>query len=166
MTLCDRLSDRMPLVALGRERWTAEEEAHLAACPGCAAEWTLLRAAGRIGDAAPRLAQGPDLAAAVLRRLREAPAPSPARRVPRWAIGVAAAAAVSFAVWTGGSRRDTAVVPPPDSVASMADQLGAAELDSLLDDDDPVAGWSMLEMPGMGDLDEDELEQVLRTWEG
>ena len=58
------------------------------------------------------------------------------------------------------------MVPPTDSVAGMADQLGAAELDSLLQDDDPVAGWSMLEPPGMGDLDEGELEQVLGTWEG
>ena len=166
MTFCERLSERMPLVALGRERWTTEEAAHLANCPECGAEWALLRAAGELGARAPRVAERPELAAAVLRRLAETPPLPPRRRVPRWAIGLAAAAGVAIAVWTGVPREQTAVLPPTDSVAAMADQLGAAELDSLLQDDDPVAGWSMLETPGMGDLDESELEQVLRTWEG
>ena len=30
----------------------------------------------------------------------------------------------------------------------------------------PLAGWSMLDSPTLSDLTEDELERVLRTWEG
>ena len=166
MTTCERLSDRMPLVALERERWTPEEEGHFAACPDCRAEWALLRATGRLGEGAPRVAAEPDLTASLLRRLAESPAERPARRAAPWALGLAAAAGIALAIWTGLPGGKTAPAPPPDSVAAAADQLGAAELDSLLQDDDPVAGWTMLDMPGLGDLDEDELEQVLRTWEG
>lgn len=164
MTTCERLSDRMPLVALGRERWTSEEEAHLAACPDCRAEWALVKAAGTLGRGAPPMADRPELAAAVLRRVAESRAAHSTRRVVPWAVGLAAAAGVAIAVWTGLAPGER-VPAPIDSVAAV-DRLGAAELDSLLQDDEPVAGWSMLEMPGLGDLDEEELEQVLRTWEG
>jgi hypothetical protein len=41
------------------------------------------------------------------------------------------------------------------------------ELDSLLEAMDSSAlGWSALDEPTLGELDADELEQVLGTWEG
>jgi hypothetical protein len=165
MTTCDRLSDRMPLVALGRERWTDEEAAHLAVCAECRSEWALLGATANLGERAPRVSERPEFATALARRLADTPATRPAPRAVPWAIGLAAAAGLAAVVWTGVPHQETAAVPP-DSVAAPPDQLGEAEIDSLLQDDDPVAGWSMLDTPGLGDLDEDELEQVLGTWEG
>ena len=53
MTACERLSDRMPDVARGRARWTAEEAAHLAACADCLAEWDLVATTIRLGAKAP-----------------------------------------------------------------------------------------------------------------
>ena len=45
MSYCERLSDRMPDVALLRAAWSAEEAAHLASCADCRAEWDLVLAA-------------------------------------------------------------------------------------------------------------------------
>jgi len=165
MSGCERLSDRMPEVALGRAAWSAEEARHLDGCADCRVEWELVRLAGRIGAAAPSVAADPALAAGVLRRLAEAPATPARRRVPRWAVGLAAAAGVALAVWTGVPRGPDGSAAG-GAVASVSDTLEAAEVDSLLDGDAPVAGWSMLESPGLGDLDEGELERVLSTWEG
>ena len=162
MNVCDRLSDRMPAVALGRERWSPDEEAHLSVCRDCRAEWELLLATGRLGARAPAAADPDRIAADVLRRLREEPGLPPRSGVTRWAAGLAAAAAIAAAVWAGLDRRPAA----PTSVAAVEESLTTAQLDSLLDTDPPLAGWSMLEAPTLGDLDEDELEQVLRTWEG
>jgi hypothetical protein len=166
MSDCHHLSDRIPAVALGRDRWTTEDEAHLARCADCRAEWDLVRAAGRIGGGLPSLADHSDLAAAVLRRVADAPATKPRGRALRWAGGLAAAAAVVLAVWTG-----TVPEPPaPTSTAgveSSVEPLSTAQVDSLLDvEEAPLAGWSMLETPTLGDLNEDELERLLRTWEG
>jgi hypothetical protein len=166
MTDCHRLSDRIPAVALGRDRWTAAEQAHLAQCADCRAEWDLVRAAGRIGGGLPSLADRSDLAAAVLRRVADAPAPKSHRRFLRWAGGLAAAAAVTLAVWTGTARE-----PRPwtgtAGVEAAVEPLSTAQVDSLLAADEaPLAGWSMLETPTLGDLNEDELERLLRTWEG
>jgi hypothetical protein len=166
MTDCHHLSDRIPAVALGRDRWTTEDEAHLARCPDCRAEWDLVRAAGRIGGGLPWLADRSDLAAAVLRRVADAPATKPRRRALRWAGGLAAAAVVALAVWTGAAREPR----PPTGTAAVEAPVGplsTAQVDSLLDAEvAPLAGWSMLETPTLGDLDEDELERLLRTWEG
>ena len=49
MTVCEQLSDRMPAVAHGQAGWSAEEQAHLAGCADCRAEWDLVSAASRLG---------------------------------------------------------------------------------------------------------------------
>ncbi|HUF34365.1 MAG TPA: hypothetical protein VMN37_00360, partial [Gemmatimonadales bacterium] len=98
---CERLSDRMPQVALGRDGWTAEEAAHLEVCPDCRAEWALVGAVGRIGARAPAVSDPTVLAARVLRRLAEEPAPRPRGRLVRWAGGLAAAAAILALAWAG-----------------------------------------------------------------
>jgi hypothetical protein len=166
MNDCRRLTERIPAVALGRGRWAGEEEAHLGACADCRAEWELVRAAGRIGAGLPPLADRPEIAAAVLRRVAARPMPDRRRRTLRWAGGLAAAAGVTLAVWSSLGRE-----PAAPSAAVAADEtavapLSTAQVDSLLDADVPLAGWSMLETPALGDLNTDELERLLRTWEG
>lgn len=166
MTECDRLSDRMPLVGQGRSSWTAEEQQHLSGCAECRAEWELIGMVGRIGARAPRPGAAPTFDGRLLARLAE---PLPAlsrRRVLRWAVGLAVAAGVALAVWTGTPRRSpmstAAAVPAADSGAPP----DSTDFGPLLDDDLPPAGWSMLDTPGLGDLNAEELELVLRTWEG
>lgn len=166
MTDCRHLSDRIPAVALGRDRWSAAEAAHLARCADCRAEWDLVRAAGRIGGALPPFADRGDLAARVLRRVSEAPkAPAP-RRALWWAGGLVAAA-LAVAVGSGALRPETGGPDGAVGVMATEDPLSTAQVDSLLEiAAPPLAGWTMLETPSLGDLDEDELEQLLRTWEG
>ncbi len=168
MSGCERLSDRIPAVALGRSSWTAAETAHLESCADCRAEWELVLAAGRLGARAPRLQEEGALAARVLRRLAEEPA-APARRWKLgWTLGLAAAAAIALAVGlaVGRDAGAPARVAAGEVVETTA-PLSTAQVDSLLDEElGPLAGWSMLDSPTLGDLTEDELERVLRTWEG
>ncbi len=49
MTHCEKLTDRMFLVAQGGSDWSAEEAAHLASCADCGAEWRLVQAAQGLG---------------------------------------------------------------------------------------------------------------------
>jgi hypothetical protein len=96
----------------------------------------------------------------------EDPAPAPRRRALRWAGGLAAAAAVTLAVWTAGTPGRGSEAAGTAGAAAV-EPLSTAQVDSLLEADEvPLAGWSMLETPTLGDLNEDELERLLRTWEG
>jgi hypothetical protein len=171
MSECTKLSDRIPEVALGRARWTAEQAGHLRACAECRAELALVQATIGLGRKAPALSDSGATAAAVQRRLAQART----RRagVERMA-GVAAAAMLLLAVWirwpappersaAGGSNSAApALVPLPE-----LELLEPAELDSLLERmEAPVAGSSTLDAPSLGDLEDTELEQVLATWEG
>jgi hypothetical protein len=113
MTTCTELSDRMPDVAHGRSRWTEAEEHHLAGCADCRAEWELVMAALRLGET-PLAAPGDPalLTVLLLERLgRERELLQ--RRLRIWtAAGIAAAAAVIIAFWTG-----LASLAPPGSGA-------------------------------------------------
>jgi len=158
MSGCARLSDRMPEVVHGRSRWTPDEAAHLAGCADCRRELALVQATVAMGRKAPRLTDPASLAATVERRL----------------AGLAAAAALMIMVWgrwperpaptaTGSAGSPAqALVPLPE-----LELLDPAELDSLLQRMEmPSAGSSTLDAPGLGDLEDTELEQVLDTWEG
>ncbi|HEX6104698.1 MAG TPA: hypothetical protein VFZ26_03900 [Gemmatimonadales bacterium] len=163
MTPCDHLSDRMPAVVLRRTRWSADEEAHLAGCADCRAEWDLVQAANRLAAASPGVADQAALTDGLLRRLAEEPVSRVDGRAIRW-VGLAAAAALAAAVWLGAGPGPTTVA---SGAAEPAETLTTAQVDSLLERQDvPLAGWSMLDTPTLGDLNEDELERVLRTWEG
>ena len=62
---------------------------------------------------------------------------------------------------TAGCRRRVEIALPE------LEPLETAELDSLLETmDAPQVGTSPLDEPSLNDLDTDELEQVLGTWEG
>jgi hypothetical protein len=172
MNDCERLSDRMPEVALHGGAWIAEEAAHLATCAECRAEWALIQEARDLDVRAPTIADPSALAVDVLRRLATVRAKAlRARRAWSFA-GLAAAAAVAAAVLTGREVETTrspqivaegeALVPLPE-----LDGLETAQLDTLLQSlDRAVAGGSSLDASTLGEYEDGELEQVFATWEG
>ena len=174
MNDCERLSDRMPEVALHRAEWTPEEAAHLAGCADCLAEWELVLAARALDERAPTVSDASALAAALQRRLAEDRALRTRVRLAwSFAAAAAAAAAILTAVVTqrdggppsAGARTvaaTEALVPLPE-----LEGLGTAQLDTLLQSlDRPFAGTSTLDASTLGEHEDGELEQVFDTWEG
>ncbi|MGH7507954.1 MAG: hypothetical protein ACREMZ_00605 [Gemmatimonadales bacterium] len=174
MSDCTWLSDRIPAVVLGRTGWTPEEVRHLSQCESCRREWELVRATSRLGESMDLPGDVAATAEAVLHRLRHQQ--DRGNRVARVIMmaGVAAAAIVA-AVWLGvGDRMPTSPSPVTPSVAGRLEiplpeleSLQPAELDSVLEtmDEPPAAGFTIGD-PGLPDLDSDELQRVLDSWEG
>jgi hypothetical protein len=174
MSECGWLSDRMPAVVLGRAEWTQQEMQHLNQCGLCQQEWKLVRAAHRLGyDAGERLDPS-SLADSVLARLANA---REAQRQQRkvWTFGgMAAAAAVLVALWTGAPNQPGHSTPPSSLAAGQLEiplpeleSLQPAELDSVLQTmDEPNARTTNAEDPDLGDLNTEELQHVLDSWEG
>jgi hypothetical protein len=173
MNDCERLSDRMPEVALHREEWTPDEAAHLAGCPDCLAEWELVLAARALDESAPTVSDVSGLPAVLRRRLAEDRARRTlTRRAWSYAGATAAAAAILAAVMT---RRDDGLPPGARTVAEAEalvplpelEGLETAQLDTLLQTlDRPFAGTSTLDASTLGEYEDGELEQVFATWEG
>jgi hypothetical protein len=168
---CERLSERMPEVAMRRASWTAEEATHLAGCTDCREEWELILAARRIESRAPGV-DADAIAAAVQRRLATERAVGRRSRWV-WAAGsAAAAAAVALAVTSGGEpRREaaTTVAIEADPLVPLPelDGLETAQLDTLLQAmDASPAGSSSAEPTTLGDQVDVELDQIFATWEG
>jgi hypothetical protein len=174
MIECHLLSDKMPAVAHGTARWGPAEATHLESCTSCRGEWELVRAGASLGAVAGPGVDTGRVAQAVLRRLREAPIPQPIpgiRRVGRWALGVAAAAAIVFTVLLARPHRTapaTALTAPvAGSMLEELDELTAPELESVLESFSPaVEALPHLERSPIGDLKPQELERVLRSLEG
>ena len=169
MTDCTLLSDRMIAVAHGRAGWAAGDEAHLAACQACAAEWRLVQRAARLGINVGTELPADFVATRVLAELRQpVPAGWPWRRAWRW-LALPMAAAAALVVWRGRSPLPEesigATVVASQGLLPELEFLDASELDSLLDvlpaTDAPVG-----DVGGLGDLDEDELQAMLRLMEG
>jgi hypothetical protein len=174
MTTCEQLSDRMPAVARHEASWSAEEQAHLAACPDCQAEWDLVSVVtGLEADVVSDL-DVHHVTERVLGRLR-ADRQGRSRRMG-WAVtGIAAAAAVMLAVWAGrpGQRLgpvshrpvgvDVAQLPLPE-----LDSLGTPELEAVLQSLDAPIGTSVetVDSTELDSLDTPELQQVLDGLEG
>jgi len=170
MNQCELLSDKLPMVRHCTAQWTADEAAHLAACPDCRLEWDLVMAGAALGDAATH-GLDPDLMAqAVTRRLV---ADRRRRRWIRsgWGLGLAVAASLLLFVWPG---REPMPEPGPVGVTATM-ELPMAELEGLepevleeilagLGDGESEAGT--LEAPGFSDLAPTDLEQLLQTMEG
>jgi len=196
MTPCTALSDRMPDVALGRSRWTEDEARHLASCADCRAEWTVVRAAARLGASLPSSADP----AATAGRLRDRLAGERARRRVRTRVllgaGLAAAAVLTLAVWPGRGRSTgpvsgpvpvpVAAVPVPaqshgDTAPVVArlrgnagpelplpelDSLPAEALDSMLRALDEPIARTDADDAPLGDTGDQELERALSGLEG
>jgi hypothetical protein len=175
MTGCGWLSDRIPAVVLGRTEWTPQEMQHLQECRTCQQEWEVVRAAGRLGQRHEAAIDPDAVAATVLDRLRhERPVPYVRRKL--WAAaGLAAAAAITIALWTGGGDRAVTTSGSGSLAAAQLEiplpeleNLQAAELDTVLqafDEPTNVRDQDYGE-PELSDLNSDELERVLDTWEG
>ena len=176
MTDCGWLSDRMPAVVLGRAEWTPQEIQHLQECRACQQEWDVVRAASRLGLRSEARIDTEAVAASVLQRLRNEQAGPHVRRRTWVASGLAAAAAIIMAIWAGNTRDPAATTRQNGSLAAVQleiplpelESLEPAELDTVLQAmDEPNnlrdAGDGELEL---SDLDSDELERVLDTWEG
>ena len=174
MTECSNLTDRMPAVAHGQRAWEPADRAHLESCASCRLEWDLVRAGAALGATIGSGLDAPRVAEVVARRMREA---APARqirgigRVGRWAMAVAAAAAIILAVQlsrperTGPVTADSA--PPAAPVLQELDGLTALELQSLLESFSPaVEALPHVESAPLGELKPQELERVLRSLEG
>ena len=174
MTTCEQLSDRMPAVARHEASWSADEQAHLAACPDCQAEWELVSVATDLGADVAGDLDVHHVTERVLGRLR-ADRHGRSRRMG-WAVtGIAAAAAVMLAVWAGRpgqplgpvSHRpvgvDVAQLPLPE-----LDSLGTPELEAVLQSLDAPIGTSVetVDSTGLDSLDTPELQQVLDGLEG
>jgi hypothetical protein len=172
MSDCERLSDRMPDVAMQRAAWTGDEAAHLASCADCRAEWELVLAARRLEARAPTV-DPTAIAAAVQRRLAT---DRTAGRRNRWLWGggaaAAAAAAIALAVARGPAARPevapiVAVETDPLLPLPELEGLETAQLDTLLRTlDGPPAGGSAADSASVDDDADAALELLLATWEG
>jgi hypothetical protein len=172
---CGRLSDRMPAVVSGSAEWTPGELQHLAECKECNSEWNLVSAAYNLGQGVEENIDTEAIAGMVLGRLSTRQQGDRFRH-RGWALGsLAAAAAVVVAVWLGGlnlSRRSAAMANRAPAVETAIelpelDSLAPAELDSVLQRmDDPAVPGSGTDEVDLGDLNADELQRVLDTWEG
>ncbi|HYF39886.1 MAG TPA: hypothetical protein VD930_09370 [Gemmatimonadales bacterium] len=172
MSHCTWLSDRMPLVALGRAEWTGQEVEHLSACRSCQQEWELLRATIRLGDHAAAGMDAGSLARTLEQRLESSIRQRRQRRAWSFA-GMAAAAAIAGLLWTG--RADPPLTPqsPAAIVAGLQiplpelEELQPAELDSVLRAMEQTGPY--LDTLETGDAVGEEgpaLETVYDYWEG
>jgi len=172
MTPCTRLSDRMPEIALGRARWTPEEQGHLAGCEDCRAEWAIVVAAGRLGAKLPAI-DAERVAAGALERIRHERADASAR-TPRIAVlaGLAAAAVVALAVWANRGGRATqpggSSLPAPAPVAASSSEsvpdLPARSNPAPSVAQGPAASSTIdLPMPELDSLPAEALDSILRT---
>lgn len=176
MSECGWLSDRMPAVVLGRAQWTAQEVQHLRQCGTCQQEWEVVRVAHRLGVEAGESLDLTRLASTVLSRVTRDRA-SERRHRRTWTFGgLAAAAAMLVALWTGALSPEVDSASPAASLAAGGaleiplpelESLQPAELDSVLQTmDEPNGRGANTEEPDLADLNSEELERVLHSWEG
>ncbi len=174
MTMCEALSDRMPAVAGGRDAWSVEEQAHLASCSDCSAEWKVVATASGLGRSV--IVDPQRLAPELLGRLREA------RRQDRrkvWVrrsapvVGLAIAAAALLVVLPRGREQGPAA-PLPAAAALEAGPLQLAELEGattadlvvvLASFDEPAVPRSALDGPNVEGMDLIQVQRALESWE-
>lgn len=166
---CERLSDRMTPVLAGGSRWSAEEAEHLAQCPDCGAEWRLLSRAAALGDRLPPL-DADQVTAGVLQRVAADRRQARSTR-RRWLIGIAAAVAASLLLVSRFT--EPAVTPYPPLAERLEipfmelDSLSADQLQAVLETlEPPLGSESTLDAPTLQDLDDTQLERLLRSLEG
>ncbi|MEP6574057.1 MAG: hypothetical protein ABJD11_15245 [Gemmatimonadota bacterium] len=173
MTRCEELSDLMPEVAAGTLNWSEEQRLHLAACADCGQEWRLVSATRHFGDDLVASLDPSSISAAVLVRLAQDRRSARSRR--NWLGGLAIAASISVLIWTGAGSRGHAPLtgPATTQVASQLtlpmaelDSLDTTQLQSVLEGlDQPLGAVASPTVPSLGDLNDLELERVLRSLE-
>lgn len=170
---CTLLSERIPEVARGRGTWTVDEETHLAGCADCRAEWELARMARELALRGEALVEPQAVAETVTRRLREAKPVHRLGRRARWiGVAVAAAAAMLLVVQTVSPPVRMADTPVANIQASTLhfpglDSLTVDELEMVLASiDEPIEAVSTFDASGWTELEDHELERLLREWEG
>jgi hypothetical protein len=161
MSKCQRLSDKMPGVALGRVEWSPDEIQHLDTCRSCQEEWDLVGRSSRMGrDAGLRL-EATYTSDALLQRLKRARLER--HRSRAWSFaGLAAAATIAAVVWTERpvsrpTHSAPAIVAGLQISLPELDGLQPAELDSVL---------QTMDEPAPADSTLNELEGFLDSWEG
>ena len=169
-TIHEQLSDRMPEVARGSASWDPVESAHLEECAECRAEWELVRAAAKVGGPVERQFDAALASRAVVQRLRRE-RPLYRRPLVRTSVGLAAAAAIVFAVYHPVPRTPPAPVPVPEVATAPLlpelDSLSVEELTLLADAVEPPLSETPLgDDPSLTDLDTTQLARVLRSLEG
>jgi hypothetical protein len=166
MTSCEEMLERMPAVALGEAQWTEEEAKHLASCASCQEEWAVIQKAVALGSQAPAL-DLEKLGTAVLGRLRDDRRERRLRRVGL-VTGLAAAAAVALVVWSRVPHPAERTAPEAFRIpVAELDSLDNGELQSVLQDlDAPLGAGTLNNTPGLGDLDDVQLERLLHSLEG
>ena len=160
--------DLIPDAVHRRAELSPADEAHLLSCPECRVEWALVGETARLGVQqldrfdAGRVATGVEARLAAARR--------PPRRIWRWPVGLAAAAALILAVWFSRpapvKSTSPAAAVPIEMVLHELDSLNLAQLELVLATIPPEVGQtSHLELVALGDLNTDDLERVLRSLE-
>jgi hypothetical protein len=172
MSDCSRLSDRMPVVGLGRSTWTAEEATHLGQCPSCQTEWELIRVASHLGTDVGAKLDSTGTTRAVLQRLAHSEEETIRRRRSWGFAALASAAAAAVIIWAGGGP-DGMPSPPAKAPAVASLQIPLPELENLLPAelnavlqtlDEPYVGDSA--DPAAGDTNDEDLENGFDTLEG
>jgi len=151
--------------------WSEPEAAHLAGCADCRLELELLAAARRLGTSQLAGFNPARVSDAVRLRLdvegSEA-STRPGRGRMGWLAGLAAAAVIAIAVYTGMPRtpsRETRVSPLV-SVLPELDGLSAPELEEVLQSIPPSSeALEHVDMAPLTDLDASALERMLRSME-
>lgn len=169
MTTCTQLSDRMPEVALGRADWTADDERHLAGCADCRAEWGIVTAASRLGAGLAPV-EPERTAMLVTDRIRRERARARPQRLA-FLAGLAAAAVLALAVWTGrGSRGTVPAGPPLPTPAPVATTPALPRDSSIPTEPEPrlaqgprAAPAIELPMPELDSLPAEALDSMLQT---
>jgi len=148
---------------------------HLQECRACQQEWEIVRAAGGLGRRQVVI-DTEAVAASVMGRLRKEPRTPLVHRGTWAAAGLAAAAAIIVAMWAGNVENPTATTSDSNSIATAQleiplpelEILQATDLDTVLQAMDEPNNLRELgeDEPGLSDLNSDELQRVLDTWEG
>lgn len=165
MIECLALADRMPTVAHGQDRWTADEAAHLAGCPSCAGEWRLMGQAMRLGDDAAARLQPDVVATRVLAQVQaRRTRPFGARLWLRWAPMALAAVLVLTVVGREGLISPSAEAGSTGDILPEFQDLTEAELETLLESVPATDG--AVEIRGFNDLTDDDVSSLLTNLEG
>jgi hypothetical protein len=172
MTDCESVQDRIPLVAHGLGEWTAEERAHLNACPECSAEWRIVESVRRMGDIAAARVDPERVNRTVLARLASDRTVARWRR-GGWLTGLAAAAVLVLMVRVVSRQVRVEMTTAPAATTALhvplaeLETLNTEELESVLEGlDEPLGSGAAPDAPHLGDLDDHQLERVLRSLEG